>query len=123
MAFINYNINPKHKKTGDCSIRAVAVATGLSWEQAYEGLAKSGLKCKTAMNDVEAINDFLKKGKQFGYIRRYETELNLVKDNLFNDILLNGRFDIKMKLVGNEWLINDEVAGYAFVLSKAKDYE
>lgn len=59
MAFINYNINPKHKKTGDCSIRAVAVATGLTWEQAYEGLANSGLKCKTAMNDVEAINDFL----------------------------------------------------------------
>lgn len=71
----------------------------------------------------KAINDFLKKRKQFGYIRRYETEMNLVKDNLFNDILLNGRFDIKMKLVGNEWLINDEVAGYAFVLSKAKDYK
>lgn len=57
--FVQYNVNPRGKKTGDCVIRAVAVATGLGWDKAYEGLAASGFKLKTAMNDVEAVNDFL----------------------------------------------------------------
>ena len=35
--FINYNINPLSKKTGDCSVRAVATATGLGWDKAFEG--------------------------------------------------------------------------------------
>lgn len=57
--YVEFNINPKNKKTGDCAIRAVAVATGLGWDKVYQGLATSGFLCKTAMNDVEAINHFL----------------------------------------------------------------
>ena len=47
------------KKTGDCAIRAVAVATGLGWDKAYIGLSEAGFKVKSAMNDVEAIEEFL----------------------------------------------------------------
>lgn len=57
--FVKYNINPKNKKTGDCAIRAVAVATGLGWDKAYKGLADAGFNIKTAMNDAEAIEFFL----------------------------------------------------------------
>lgn len=58
--YIEYNVNPKKKKTGDCAIRAVSVASGLSWDAAYKGLAASGFLLKTAMNDVEAVDHFLK---------------------------------------------------------------
>lgn len=54
-----FNINPRNKKTGDCAIRAVALATRLGWDTAYKGLADAGFKVKTAMNDIEAIEEFL----------------------------------------------------------------
>ena len=31
MKFINYNANPKGRKTGDCVIRAIAFALNKSW--------------------------------------------------------------------------------------------
>jgi len=73
--FIKHNVNPKGKKTGDCSIRAVVVATGLTWDQAYIGLAEAGLKLKTCMNDTEAIGYFLKSlGFTEGKIRIHKGE-------------------------------------------------
>jgi len=32
MAYVNYNPNPQGLSVGDCVIRAVSKATGLSWE-------------------------------------------------------------------------------------------
>lgn len=58
--FVNYNANPKKLKVGDCAIRAVSVATGLSWDDSYKLLANSGFKLKCAMNDVEAVDDTLR---------------------------------------------------------------
>lgn len=59
MAYVKYNINPLGKLTGDCSIRAVAVATGLSWDKAFEGLTVSAFKLKTVPDATEAVQDFL----------------------------------------------------------------
>ena len=57
--YVEHNINPKNKKTGDCAFRAVAVATGLGWDKAFEGLCAAGFKLKTAPNETEAIEAFL----------------------------------------------------------------
>ena len=35
MKFIEFNINPKNKRTKDCVIRAIATATNSSWEYIY----------------------------------------------------------------------------------------
>lgn len=68
--FVHYNINPLGKKTGDCSIRAVAVATGLGWDKAFEGLTASAYRLKTVPDDTEAIEDFLlKQGFKIGKIK------------------------------------------------------
>lgn len=68
--FVNYNINPLGKKTGDCSIRAVAVATGLGWDKAFEGLTASAYRLKTVPDDTEAIEDFLlRQGFKIGKIK------------------------------------------------------
>ena len=42
MAFIPYNPNPHGKNTGDCTVRAIAKATGHSWEYTYLALAIQG---------------------------------------------------------------------------------
>lgn len=68
--FVNYNINPLGKKTGDCSIRAVAVATGLGWDKAFEGLTASAYRLKTVPDDTEAVEDFLvRQGFKIGKIK------------------------------------------------------
>ncbi|MBO5388322.1 MAG: hypothetical protein J6A59_09310 [Lachnospiraceae bacterium] len=68
--FIKVNLNPNKRKAGDCAIRAVSAATGLTWDEAYIELAQAGFILKVAMNDIEAINFVLKKkGFSVGKIR------------------------------------------------------
>lgn len=42
MGYANYNPNPTKKQVGDCAVRAIAKATGQSWEEAYSALALQG---------------------------------------------------------------------------------
>ena len=44
MAYRYYNPNPYNKIVGDCVIRALAVAFGISWVNAYTELAIYGLE-------------------------------------------------------------------------------
>lgn len=50
--FIEYNVNPVANRTEDCGIRAVAVALGITWEQAFDLLAYNA----RAMGDVMHSN-------------------------------------------------------------------
>lgn len=40
--FNAYNANPINARVGDCTIRAISVATGQSWEQTYTEMAVFG---------------------------------------------------------------------------------
>ena len=42
MAYVEYNPNPVGRKVGDCSVRAIAKALGVSWESAYITLILNG---------------------------------------------------------------------------------
>ena len=79
---------------------------------------------KTYALKKKAVNDFVKKGKQFMYVRRFESELDKVQVNLFKDIIVNGDnqgLDIQFK--GETYYFNDEPAGYAVALSRAQYYK
>ncbi len=43
MAYKYYNPNPKNKRVGDCTVRAICKALGRTWEDAYIGLCAEGL--------------------------------------------------------------------------------
>lgn len=47
-----FSPNPHGGSVGDCAVRAVAAATGQSWEQAYIGLALTGF----ALGDMPSAN-------------------------------------------------------------------
>lgn len=72
------------------------------------------------------INRFLKKGRKFIYLRRYDTELKKsLKDNeFFKDIGNDPAFkDFKFSIKGDKFLIDNKVCGYAIPLSKASIYK
>ena len=52
MGFVFYNPNPAGKQVGDCPVRAIAKATGQSWDETYTGLCVQGL----AMGDMPSAN-------------------------------------------------------------------
>lgn len=43
----------------DCSIRALAMATGMTWDDAYDELAINGRELGLMMDSVESIEDYL----------------------------------------------------------------
>ena len=59
--YIEYSNNPVGRKTGDCSIRAVAKALNTSWEAAYISLALSGIQMGEVMNGNDVIGATLRK--------------------------------------------------------------
>lgn len=66
-----------------------------------------------------AIEDFIKNEGQFIYVRRYAKESKKSVKTFFDDI----RFlfpEHELRVVGNEFIIDDKVAGYCIVLSTAK---
>lgn len=72
------------------------------------------------------INRFLKTGRQFIYLRRYETELKklLRNDKFFEDLKTDEDFSlVKFGVSGNKLLVNGKVAGYAIPLSKSSTYK
>lgn len=54
--FIKYNPNPAHKETGDCVVRALAIAEGLTWDEAFQGVTQKAFREKDmpSMNPVWA---------------------------------------------------------------------
>ena len=79
---------------------------------------------KTYGAKKRAIKLFLEKGYQFVYLRRYKEELDETAESYFNDIILNNEFpDAVIEYRAGQYFVNDQLAGYAMALTKAKDYK
>ena len=55
------NTNPFHNNIEDCTVRAISVAEGISWDEAYDKLSNSARNLGLMMNSVEAIEEYLDK--------------------------------------------------------------
>lgn len=53
------NINPKNRITGDCTFRAIASATGKSWEDVVMEMAQFSIKTGYSINDKKGIEKYL----------------------------------------------------------------
>lgn len=71
------------------------------------------------------INDFLKNGHEFVYLRRYKTELDIAMDGFFTQLQETGLFeDCEFEIKSNKkkvtkFYCNGEIMGYAIPLSTA----
>lgn len=53
------NANPERNNIEDCAIRAISVAEGISWDEAYDELSRSARKMRLMMSSVTAIEKYL----------------------------------------------------------------
>lgn len=53
--YCNKNVNPKNRKTGDCSTRALCTVLGISWEDALTLQYQYSLKTKYDMSSKQVI--------------------------------------------------------------------
>lgn len=66
-------------------------------------------------------HDFIKKKRQFVYLRRYKTELSKSMKKFFQELVKNDEFpNHTLEVHGNTFIIDDEVAGYGMTLSTAQ---
>ena len=65
------NMNPKDNHIEDCTVRAVSVAEGISWDEAYDKLSDSARDMGLMMNSVEAIERYL--DKRYEVVPHYST--------------------------------------------------
>lgn len=59
MSYKYYNANPNKSNIEDCTIRALSVAEGISWDEAYKLLSDSARHLGLMQSDVGAIEKFL----------------------------------------------------------------
>lgn len=58
--FHYYNLNPSGHHTGDCVVRAIAAAEGMTWEEVARDLYDYMLKYKYFINSTELYEIYLK---------------------------------------------------------------
>lgn len=64
--YLKKNVNPKGRKTGDCSTRALVSALGIDYEQALMLQVKMALKTGYDITSHQVMERVL---KEFGYIK------------------------------------------------------
>ena len=55
-----YNANPLGRRVNDCTVRAISLALGSSWDETYDMLSCYAKEQAIMMDEVEYIDDFLK---------------------------------------------------------------
>lgn len=61
MEFRYYNANPYGRKVNDCTVRAISLATGKTWDETYDWLSKYAKEQGIMMDEVQYIDEFLEK--------------------------------------------------------------
>ena len=64
--WIKYNANPVSIRTEDCAIRAVSVALGISWDDAFDLIAHNAKQMGNVMHSNAVFGSVL---RQHGFVR------------------------------------------------------
>jgi len=64
--YIEFNVNPKGHKTGDCAVRAIVGTLGISYEEAVDKCAYWAKKKCYGITDKETVELVL---KEYGYVK------------------------------------------------------
>lgn len=88
-----YNNNPLGRHVNDCSVRAIALATGESWDNTYKILSDYARRQAITFSEIEFIDEYLDKRFQ-KYCLPQSSSLFTLK--VFLSLSLKGRWLITM---------------------------
>lgn len=54
-----YNANPYGRNVNDCTVRAISLATGQSWDETFDMLSLFAKREKITFSEIDFINDYL----------------------------------------------------------------
>lgn len=57
--FKYYNANPLGRRVNDCTVRAISLATGKSWDETYEELSKFAQAQGIMLDETAYIDEYL----------------------------------------------------------------
>lgn len=128
IGYVNRNVNPKNRKTGDCAIRAVATAAGIPYEVAQKMLFEAAADTCYDYADKKCVDKVLTKlgfvkHKQPKYINIYDQTKKYLVGEIDHLISLRARavvlmanhytavvdhdcidtWDCREKTIGNYW--------------------
>lgn len=61
MSYKYYNANPLGNNVSDCTVRAISMAEGKTWDETYEELSRLAQIDGILLDDVDFIEDYLDK--------------------------------------------------------------
>ena len=129
MAWIPYNPNPQNKITGDCVVRAISIAEGISWDEAFKRLTDKAYTEKSMPSINPTWADYL---EDHGYILfglpntcpRCYTVRQFTRDYPFGTYVLGTGEHAVAVIDGNyidTWDSGNEVPMYFFKKGEKKD--
>lgn len=71
--FHYFNANPKNKRGGDCTARAISTALNQSWEDTIREMTEFGIKIGYVFNDKRTIEGYL---KSKGWVKQKQPRRN-----------------------------------------------
>lgn len=113
------NKNPENNDIEDCTVRAISVAEGISWDEAYDNLSDSARDMGLMMSSVEAIEEYLDERYErepifeetvgeFIYYHRYGTFLITMNGHItvLKDGINYDTFDCSNRIIWSAWRVN-----------------
>lgn len=106
LEFVNVNVNPKRRKTGDCSTRALANILNISYAQALQEQCDAAIKNCYGITNKETIDYVMKKygwekQKQPRKLNGKKYQVNEMDEVLSTEEMETGA----LVLIANHWTI------------------
>lgn len=76
-SFKYYNANPLGRRVNDCTIRAISLATGRTWDDTYDRLSEFAQTQAITPSEVEYIDGFLEDNFKRVYSSKQEDKITI----------------------------------------------
>ena len=120
MAYKFYNANPLNNNVADCTIRAISVAEGKTWDTTYKELSKIAQNEGILLDDVNFVENYLDKrykrqchySKTVGeFLEEYSKGIYLVTMQGHITVIIDGvlydTFDCRDRRMWCAWIVSE----------------
>lgn len=89
-----YNANPRGRRVNDCTVRAISLATGMTWDAAFKELSEFARAQAIMPDDVIYIDEYLDRHFKLSYSSKNDHRITVgefAKQNPYGTYLITMR--------------------------------